>query len=108
MLLRDSYLQELISVFQSVNYDFEVWAYGSRVSGNAHSGSDLDLVIRSSTLHPVPIKILSRLIDRIGDSNIPILVELRDWARIPEEFRQNILQNYEVIYKSGSPAYYKT
>jgi hypothetical protein len=32
----------------------EVWAYGrSRVNGRCHSGSDLDLVLRSPTLEPL-------------------------------------------------------
>ena len=28
----------------------EVWAYGSRVSGHSHGGSDLDLVLRGPEL----------------------------------------------------------
>ena len=32
----------------------EVWAHGrSRVNGRGHSGSDLDLVVRSPTLEPL-------------------------------------------------------
>ena len=30
--------------------DVEVWAYGSRVSGRSHDGSDLDLVLRAPGL----------------------------------------------------------
>ena len=26
--------------------DAEIWAYGSRLNGDAHSGSDLDLVVK--------------------------------------------------------------
>ncbi|MCY3777616.1 MAG: nucleotidyltransferase domain-containing protein, partial [Candidatus Aminicenantes bacterium] len=33
--------------------DVEVWAYGSRVNGQSHEGSDLDLVLRSPTLEPL-------------------------------------------------------
>ena len=32
----------------------EVWAYGSRVSGRSHDGSDLDLVLRGPNLEEVP------------------------------------------------------
>lgn len=30
--------------------EVEVWAYGSRISGRSHDGSDLDLVLRSPEL----------------------------------------------------------
>lgn len=36
--------------------DAEVWAYGSRVNGESHEGSDLDLVLRSSTLEPLGMR----------------------------------------------------
>ncbi len=108
MILNPAYKEELISIFLSIDEEFEIWAYGSRINGTSHKGSDLDLVLRTPDLSKLPAEKLSCIIEKIRDSNIPILVELRDWARIPEEFRQNILQNYEVIYKSGSPAYYKT
>ena len=32
----------------------EVWAYGSRVSGHSHGGSDLDLVLRGPDLEEIP------------------------------------------------------
>ena len=40
--------------------DVEVWAYGSRVSGKSHDGSDLDLVLRGPGLNEIPI-------GRLGD-----------------------------------------
>ena len=38
----------------------EVWAYGSRVNGQSHDGSDLDLVLRAPDLQEVPIGPVSR------------------------------------------------
>lgn len=35
--------------------DAEVWAYGSRVSGRGHDGSDLDLVLRGPGLEEIPL-----------------------------------------------------
>lgn len=77
-----------------------MWAYGSRVNGTAHDGSDLDLVIRSSDLSPLPIADYTELLEKIRDSNIPILVELRDWARLPESFHKQILLQHEVLFES--------
>jgi predicted nucleotidyltransferase len=77
-----------------------VWAYGSRVNGDAHNGSDLDLVVRSKNLTPLPLDSFVELSEKIKYSNIPILVELRDWAMLPESFHKNILRQYEVLYKN--------
>ena len=35
--------------------EVEVWAYGSRVSGESHGGSDLDLVLRGPGLEKIPL-----------------------------------------------------
>jgi hypothetical protein len=37
---------------------------------------------------------------KIQHSNIPILVELFDWARLPETFHRNIEANHEVLFSS--------
>ncbi|MCB0266504.1 MAG: nucleotidyltransferase domain-containing protein, partial [Calditrichaeota bacterium] len=103
-----------IQIFSGLTMPVEVWAYGSRVNGTAHSGSDLDLVIRSQNLTPLPIDVFINLQDSIRESNIPILVELQDWARLPERFRRNIEQQYEVLFSNAEmmvnepPAKYKT
>ena len=33
----------------------------------------------------------------VAESNIPILVQIFDWARIPESFHKNILNNYKIL-----------
>ena len=100
MMLRDKDRQALIDIFKTANEPIEVWAYGSRVNGTAHEGSDLDLAVRSYNLHRLPVETFLDLKEKITDSNIPILVELFDWARLPESFHRNIEARYEVLYKS--------
>lgn len=51
----------------------EVWAYGSRVNGCSHDGSDLDLVLRALCLVPIPAAALNELRDARRESNFPIL-----------------------------------
>ena len=68
----------------------DVWAYGSRVSGESHEASDLDLVLRGPGLAPIPSENLRDLRNAIRDSNVPILVEARDWARLPDSFHREI------------------
>ena len=74
----------------------EVWAYGSRVNGSAHDASDLDLVLRSPALEPLGPEFFE-LSEALEESNIPILVQVHDWARLPEGFRQEIQKAYVVI-----------
>ena len=75
----------------------EAWAYGSRVDGRSHEGSDLDLVLRGADLQPMPLDALRGLEEAIRDSTLPFLVEVRDWARLPESFHREIERGYVVL-----------
>lgn len=100
MILRVKDKERLTAIFDTINVPFEVWAYGSRVNGTAHEGSDLDLVIRTPTLEKLPIDRYMDLKEKIQESNIPIVVELFDWARLPESFHKNIEAQHEVLYSN--------
>ena len=84
--------------------DVEVWAYGSRVSGDSHDGSDLDLVLRAPGLDKVPMGPLFDLWDALRESTIPFLVEARDWARLPESFHGEIERDYVVLVEGARRA----
>lgn len=103
MFLRKKDKESLITIFEDSGIPIDVWAYGSRVTGGAHDGSDLDLVLRTPDLNALPYDQFFALRERITKSNIPILVELHDWARLPERFHQNILRKYEVLYTALQP-----
>ena len=75
----------------------EVWAYGSRVNGESHDASDLDLVVRAPALGPVGPP-LSALQTALQDSNVPILVQVHDWALLPEGFCHEIEREHIVIH----------
>ena len=78
----------------------EVWAYGSRVTGMSHEGSDLDLALRGPGLEPIPAGKLAELTDALRESTLPFLVEAYDWARLPESFREEIERDYVVLHTS--------
>jgi uncharacterized protein len=101
MILREKDRNTLVQIFTHCDIPFEVWAYGSRVNGTAHEGSDLDLVIKAKNEGSIPMETLIDLNDKINDSNIPILVELRDWHNLPESFRQQIIVGFEVLFDSS-------
>ncbi len=75
----------------------EVWAYGSRVNGQAHSASDLDLVLRNPRDLAVAQPRLMELKEAFAESNLPILVDVQDWARLPDGFRKEIEREHQVL-----------
>ncbi|MXX15052.1 MAG: restriction endonuclease subunit S [Gemmatimonadetes bacterium] len=75
----------------------EVWAYGSRVNGESHDASDLDLVLRGPDLERIPSGQLADLTEALEQSNVPIIVQIHDWARLPESFHREIEQAYVVL-----------
>ncbi len=72
------FVEQVIKESQFERCNGEVWAYGSRVNGKAHQGSDLDLVIRTPNLQTLPIEIFLDLIKygkdhkHLADSEIPL------------------------------------
>ncbi len=90
-----SMIQQILTIHLP---ETEVLAYGSRVSGAAHDGSDLDLVARNPLNPLVPVANLGEVRDTFSESNLPILVDIQDWARIPDSFREEIERTGVVIF----------
>lgn len=94
-------IQSLLSRFVP---DCEVWAFGSRVKGSSHQGSDLDLVLRNPNLNQIGDVQFAALAGALNDSELPFLVEIHDWARLPEAFRCQIEANYVQLTPAASKA----
>ena len=91
----------LEALLRKILPDVEVWAYGSRVNGRSHDGSDLDLVLRGLGLKEIPSGQLGDFEEAVRESNIPFLVEARDWARLPERFHREIERDHVVLLEGG-------
>ena len=83
--------------------DVEAWAYGSRVNGRSHDGSDLDLVLRGPGLAKIDAMRYADFLEAVGESTIPFLVEAHDWARLPETFRHEIERDRVVVANAEAP-----
>lgn len=94
LFLKPQYRAEIIKLLQAHLPQVTAWAYGSRVNGRAHDSSDLDLVLRSTNLAQIPTAQIQAFRDALQESNIPILVEARDWATLPQSFQTEILRQY--------------
>ena len=45
--VKQRHLDMLYQIFNSYSPKAEIWAYGSRINGDSHLGSDLDLVVKN-------------------------------------------------------------
>jgi predicted nucleotidyltransferase len=98
MLLNSNNKQMILEILkQQMKTDVELWAFGSRVNNKAHSGSDLDLVIKSKNNKILDIVELGNFKEALTESNIPFLVDVLDWGKIPNSFKENINKKHEVL-----------
>lgn len=98
MLLRQKDKNTIIDIVkQTIHTPTKVLAYGSRVSGEAHDTSDLDLVLVSLDKKKINMSELINFKRHLQNSNIPILTQVLDWQNIPESFHKNILKCHEEL-----------
>ncbi len=95
LLIGQKYLKELISIFDKYCPKSTIFAYGSRLNGSAHCGSDLDLAVKDFGDEKCNI---SELIEILSQSDIPFLIDILEFNLLPESFQKEILKDYEVIY----------
>lgn len=65
-----------------------VWVFGSRATGKARRFSDLDLLVRANG--PLPLAQQAELEAAFSESDLPFRVDVVDWYRISDEFRERI------------------
>ena len=75
--------------------EYTVWAFGSRVTGTAKPYSDLDLAILTD--QPLSMECMATIKDAFDESDLPIRVDVVDWAVTSASFREIIKQNYVVV-----------
>src|SRR5947207_1690003 len=98
MILRDKDKERICAIAKKCFLvPVEIWAYGSRVNGDCHEGSDLDLVVISQNEAVNIREMYFDFIEELRDSNIPILIDVKEWNAIPVSFQKNISANYEVL-----------
>ncbi len=76
--------------------DKTVWAYGSRVTWKADERSDLDLTVFGCSSRE-----LGELKEALEESNLLVSVDVMDWERIPDNFKENIKKKYVVLQEKS-------
>ncbi len=94
LLLRDQDRQLLRDLLDTYLPGVKARAYGSRVTGKAHVASDLDLALMRTDTQPIDFTAMENFRQAVNDSNIPILVDARDWARLPKSFHTEIEKSF--------------
>lgn len=93
--IKKKHLAELTNIFESYCPKAEIWAFGSRIKNASHSGSDLDLAVKSFNDDGKSIFKLRELLD---DSDIPFLIDILEFEKIPKLFQQEISKKYVQIF----------
>ena len=76
----------------------EVFAFGSRAKGRAKKFSDLDLLVRASK--PLPWLKLAEVRESFEESELPITVDVIDWAGCSETFRQSVSADLVSVFEN--------
>ena len=95
--LAPRHLAQLQALLAAHVPDAEVWAYGSRVTGGSHEGSDLDLVLRNAGDSTREVNNWAALKDALQQSMLPMMVDVHVWPHLPKAFHENIEAGYVVI-----------
>lgn len=85
LLLEPQHWERVRRILQALPPEWEVWAFGSPVTGRAHKFSDLDLAIRGP--EPVPLTLLGELREAFASSFLPFSVDLVNWHDLPEALK---------------------
>jgi len=79
---------------------YSVFLFGSRACDNFHSRSDIDIgIIGKSTLNPVTF---SEIEQALSDCIIPYKIDLIDFSKVSDSFRNEALKNVVYWNRAGS------
>ncbi len=95
LYVKPHHLKMLTEIFDNYCPNAEIWAYGSRVNGKSHDGSDLDMTVVSFNSED---KYIYELKELLSESNIPFLTDINLFDTLPESFKTEIKKNYIKIY----------
>ncbi len=76
--------------------DATIWVYGSRAKGRARRYSDLDLMLDNRG-KGIPGSVMGSLDEDFDESDLPIIVELRDMAETDAAFLDRIRKDFLLL-----------
>lgn len=88
----------ILRVLAELAPDCAVWAFGSRVQGEAKPWSDLDLALEAP--EPLGFRRLGRLQEAFQASELPFRIDLVDLRTVTPAFRERIAREGELLRPS--------
>ena len=99
-ILLDDEKQEIIKIVKKCCPQSKLIAFGSRISGTARDGSDLDLAVEFYVNDSRTLNYFNPIKNELSDSSLPYFVDLHSWNKLPKNMQDNILNsNHEVLYQ---------
>ena len=95
-------LAEVLRILADYVPGYEVWAFGSRVTGHAKPWSDLDLAVAGPA--PIHWNELGKLTEAFQASELPFRVDVMDWNTAYPAFQEVIEEDYRIIQYAGADA----
>jgi len=98
LTLKPQELKKISDILKQHVPGYDVWAFGSRVKGDAKQYSDLDVVVM--TTQPLSFELQADIEAAFGESDLPFKVDVVDWANTSEAFR-DIIDERKLLLQQG-------
>lgn len=94
--LADAHRKQVLEIIRARLPDATIWVYGSRAKGRARRYSDLDLMLDDGG-KTISGSVLGNLDEDFDESDLPIIVELRDIAEIDAAFLARVREDFLLL-----------
>ena len=94
--LSDAHKRLVLEIIRRRLPDATVWVYGSRAKSSARRYSDLDLMLDNRG-KGIPGSVMGNLDEDFDESDLPIIVELRDMAETDAAFLDRIRKDFLLL-----------
>ncbi|HRP01889.1 MAG TPA: nucleotidyltransferase domain-containing protein [Candidatus Kapabacteria bacterium] len=101
MKLNNRHKEMIVQILnENLRSKCKIILYGSRYKGDAHSASDLDLIIKSIDGQAISKNELKQLHNSFIESHLPFRIDIRDYYSLPNYFLKYIDIANEDFYKN--------
>ncbi|GAB6189227.1 hypothetical protein JCM30566_09660 [Marinitoga arctica] len=90
--IKEEYFNLIIEILRKYMCNCTIIIFGSRITGNSNESSDLDIAIDCGK--KINLTTLFEIEEDFQDSDLPFRVDIIDWQRTSESFKNIILNNY--------------
>ena len=94
--LTDAHRKQVLEIIRARLPEATIWVYGSRAKGRARRYSDLDLMLDDHG-KTIPGSVLGNLDEDFDESDLPIIVELRDIAATEAKFLERVRKDFLLL-----------